>query len=773
LAREATTFAVALVILALVGWRRVSARFALVVVIAFIASSLRAEIALERARATYERGRSSVFPPVSCDLVGEVVGSPTVREGRTSAVIAVSYGSCADRPWSGGDRVLVNQLPRDVVRGDTLRVRADAALVQRFANAGAGEKLAYVARTGVAVSARARSVERIGAGSSAGSFIDRARAHVRDRIDATYHPDAAALGRALVLGETDLDREVDEAFRATGLSHLLAVSGTHLVIAVLGLCRVLRALLLRFDRLAQRVEVGRIAAAAAAPLAWAYADFAGGSGSVIRAASMVTAASLAHALARRPSPSRCFGASLLAGAALDPLAMLDISFTLSTAATLGLMTLSRPLGRVLGAETPEGCGLIRRAWAWIASAIATTLGATCACAPVVACLSPSLPVAGVLANVVAAPVGEAFALPFSLLHAVVAAAPPVEQGAAFVTSGALRGVLAVARIAHGASLTLPATSPTRDQLALVAAGAFVLAAAPAVRTRLLTGAACAVILAALEVAAVRAGRPTGVLRVSVLDVGQGDSILVDLPDGSLMMIDGGGIPASTFDMGARVLWPVLRARRRARVDVLVVSHPHPDHFGGLGAVVEKADIGVVWDTGEAERGGHASPGMRSVLDGARARGAAVLGPSALCGAPRDFGGAVVEVLAPCPEADEDLSTNDASFVIRIRYGRRAVLLTGDVEHEGEKRLLERERTRLEADVLKVAHHGSRTSSGEAFVAAVRPRHAVVSSGVRNRFGHPSPTTLATLDRHGATVRRTDLGGEWRYTTDGEREWTSW
>jgi competence protein ComEC len=144
----------------------------------------------------------------------------------------------------------------------------------------------------------------------------------------------------------------------------------------------------------------------------------------------------------------------------------------------------------------------------------------------------------------------------------------------------------------------------------------------------------------------------------------------------------------------------------------------------------------------------------------------LLTPPTLCGAHR-VGGARVEVLAPCPGPSSDRGPNDNSFVLRISYGRRAVLLVGDAEAEEERLLLESVPEALRADVLKVGHHGSRTSSSPGFLQAVRPSEAIVSVGRRNRFGHPSPATLAALATQGARVWRTDRQGAITVTTDGE------
>ncbi len=224
---------------------------------------------------------------------------------------------------------------------------------------------------------------------------------------------------------------------------------------------------------------------------------------------------------------------------------------------------------------------------------------------------------------------------------------------------------------------------------------------------------------------------------------------------------------SPVDLGERVILPVLRARRRRRLETMVLTHPHPDHFGGLASTLPLVDVGELWDTGQGEDRG-AGPVYAGLLAGVRARGIPVLGPRDLCGAPRRAGGATIEVLAPCPTFGPDASANDSSLVLRISYGSRAVLLVGDAEHEEERALLALAPGSLRADFLKVGHHGSRTSSSPDFLAAVRPSVAAISAGVRNRFGHPHPRTLAALEALGIEALRTDRGGAIVWETDGLR-----
>jgi len=730
---------------------------AALVVVGFVGGAFRAEQAV----AAFESARARDAPPENglarCEIEGAVASSPTVARGAARYDVDVKRAECNELPaarFSG--RATLYGGPFDLARGDLVRGFVQVGSPDRFDDPELGDVRVRESRRGVVRTGSAVDLRVVRRAWAPLARIDRLRNAARARIDATFPPDTAPLARALVLGETDLDAADDDAFRASGLAHLLAVSGMHLVIVVLGALAALRAVLVRVTPLSERLDVGRLAALAGIPFCWAYAEFAGASGSALRASWMLTAALAARALCRRTTGARTLGLSILGAAAFDPLALFDVSFTLSAAATAGLIAFAKPIGGALAARAPR----LLEAPLKHAS---VTLAATLSCAPVLATFAPSLPLGAVAANLLAEPLGDAAALPLCLLHGLLAPWPSAEHGCALAASGALFGVRAVAR-AFGTipALQLPVPPPTAWQTAAIA---FAFAAgAWAVRARraLVACALAAVVL--LEVPA--RAHPRGELRATFLDVGQGDAALVDLPDGSAMLIDGGGLVGSPLDVGRRVIAPLLRARRRDRLAVVVLTHPHPDHFGGLETGLEGVRVDAFWDTGQGEREGVSGAYARE-LARFRLQNTRIVRPGEACG-PHEIGGARVDVLAPCPDASADRPPNDNSFVLRVAYGRRTFLFEGDAEREEEGDLVRRFGAGLRADVLKVGHHGSKTSSTPELLRAVSPEVAVISCGARNHYGHPFPTTLGSLAAITAHVYRTDREGEVVVTTDGER-----
>ena len=247
-------------------------------------------------------------------------------------------------------------------------------------------------------------------------------------------------------------------------------------------------------------------------------------------------------------------------------------------------------------------------------------------------------------------------------------------------------------------------------------------------------------------------RPDAYLEMAVLDVGHGDAIVLSLPDGKNVLVDGGGLGRSSLDIGESVLVPYLLDRGVRKLDAVIVTHADFDHIGGLFTVFEEIEVKALWKGNPVWALSHRAA-YRALHE--RAASAGVTLHVLTSGENFLFGGVEFEVLAASQPGFE--SSNDRSVVLRINYGDRSLLLTGDAERALEAALV-RSGADLRADVLKVAHHGSRSSSSDAFLDAVRPRLAIISARRAPSRPLPSAHVLHRLRERGIEYLRTDHNG---------------
>jgi len=592
----------------------------------------------------------------------------------------------------------------------------------------------------------------------------RARRALREAVDREVPGNAGGFLKTAVLGDRrGIGPDVEQAFRVAGATHVLSVSGLHLAAVAALLFSLARAAAARVPRLPLYVDPRAVAAAIALPAIAFFALVTGEAIATLRSALMLSIGMGAYLVGRRAAPGPAIAAAALALLVANPLQLADLSLQLSLASVVGIALGARGIG-------PRGApaaGLARRLVGWLWRFVAATVAATAATAPLVAHHFGEVAPLSPLGNLALVPIVELAVVPIGLAGAAGGAIwPPLGKLPLAAAGLAARAALAVAEGFRAHAPLWPCRAPNWLETAALTAGGclgLVAAAARGPRRRLLGAVALAAALLAIGSLVARdlARRHGRALTVTFLDVGQGDAAVVETPGAGVMLIDGGGVRDGLFDPGARIVEPFLRARGISRIDIVALSHPHPDHLNGLFRVLERFEVGAFWSSGDDGR----NPEYLRLIALARGRGipipavvetrlggAAVvpLGPWA-----SDPGGAGERIAAPA-----GLTVNDASLVLRVGFAGRGVLFAGDLEADGEGELVGRRDVGqlIAADVLKVPHHGSRTSSSPELVDAVAPALALISLGWRNQFRFPAPEVAARYAARGTRVLRTDRDG---------------
>lgn len=564
------------------------------------------------------------------------------------------------------------------------------------------------------------------------------RSRTGDHIDALYGEDAP-LARALLIADADdIDRAVRDRFADAGIVHMLSVSGLHVGI-IAGAVRAMAVAARAGALAADLVSLGTTLA---------FVLFIGAPPPAVRSGGMLLLGVVARLLQRPTAPWGIWAVSC-AIPLVEPRVVLDLGWQLSVAGMAGLLA-SGPLTRRLAGALPGW----RRAV--VASMVATTV-ASAATAPLVAWVFGRVSLAAVVTNVAAAPLfGVAQPLLFASLVAL-----PLRAVAGFLAESARGALTLVDLVARaGAAMPFAVVRAEPDAPTALLLGVAALAAMAALTGRWWRRPA----LCSLGALALSTWWPSmrpgpGRLEVHVIDVGQGDAIALRTPRGRWFLIDAGW-GGRAGDAAASVVWPHLR-RHGGDVVYLALSHPHLDHIGGAATLIARAGADTIWDGAYVSGSGVYRAVLRSARDHARPWRRVAAGDSVR------FDGVSVEVLAPDSAWLAGLDDpNEASVVLRVTYGQRRFLFTGDAEAGEEGWLVRRYGAALRADVLKLGHHGSATSSTAVFLDAVQPRVALLSVGVANSYGHPSPRVLQSLDERGVHLLRTDDDGTIVVSTDG-------
>ncbi len=591
----------------------------------------------------------------------------------------------------------------------------------------------WLSRQHASVVLDADRIEVVGSPGALAAASEHARARIRGAATRYLDDREGGLLVGFVSGDTRLLPEADaEAMRATSLTHLTAVSGANVAIVAGGMLLLLT--VLRAGARLRRWTLGLTVIG--------FAFLTRFEPSVLRAGSMALLVLLVAARGMPRDARHALAGAVLLLILLDPRLAGSLGLLLSATATAGVLVLAPIVSQRL-VRVP------RR----LRSVVAITLGAQIAVVPLLLGTFGEVPLASLPANVVAVP-AAAVAATLSFLGSVLAVGH-LELGAPlfWLAGWPARIVLAAAHGFAGIGGVAEVARPI-TVTALVAGCLWLLAPRGSGRAR---GAATIAMLA-MVVATVGpyvSAVPPRQLTVTAIDVGQGDAFLVESPR-ARVLIDAGG-----DDTAAR--W--LRRHGRRHLDLVIVTHPHLDHVGGVPEVLRRLRVDAVWYRPVPTE----LPEAAEVLTVADARQVPVRGP--FPGDQARVGDLDVEVLHPPPGRPYRWSrseANDTSIVVRISHDDRRMLAPGDVEQPAQRDLLATMENHLAAELLLVPHHGAATTES-AFLAAVGPRVAVISAGRENPYGHPSPETVGYLQALGVEVRRTDLEGTVRVTAPRSRD----
>jgi competence protein ComEC len=736
-------------------------------------------------------------------ISGCVVVPPALSGDRERFVVELEPGARMQVTAYGRP----DQPPPHLHYGQRVEFEARVRRPRNYGNPGSFDYQRYLARRDIYWTASTRTGAPIdvlpgSCGSRFQAAITRLRVGALERLAQLYQGRAYDTGmmQAIMIGETyQIQRMWTENFRNTGTFHALVISGTHVAVLAAFLMLVLRLCWLRRD----------LALLVTAACLWLYALVTGWGAPCVRCAAGFTLFAIGSYFFRRRRLLNIVAAVAIAFLVLDPEQMFEASFQLTFLAVGFIGAFAAPLlertsypraraltdlpdsGRDLHLPPPIAQFRLEM------RLLGETIRACTHLPERTSCLMVSVPARVIFYTfqiaVISAVVQAGLALPmvvyfhrigFSGISANAIVVPllsaVIPVGFIAIFSGwhwvaQLAGVLLA--ISHHAvdwhmHLEPNWRIPTPPLWLGIAIGAALLVAGVQAgrKSRWLAplgGGALAILLALLLWHPFPPEIARGRLEMTAVDVGQGDSILLTFPNGQLMLVDGGGIPdfggrsPSQINIGEDVVSPYLWNRSIGSIDVMACTHAHADHIGGLPALLANFHVKELWTGANSE-----NPAWCALREQARKAGVRVR--PLLRGQRLAYGGAELEVLAPSPDyVPKAAPGNNDSLVLRVTFGQRSFLLLGDIERPIESELVEDGLVRR-TDVLKVAHHGSKTSSTAAFLDLARPAFGVISVGLENPYGHPHRDALQRLAERQVAVLRTDRDGLVSIRTDGRR-----
>ena len=664
--------------------------------------------------------------------------------------------------------------------GQRIRFRSRLRIPRRFANRKLRDNWFLLAKQRITLEGSTHRFELVVLGFSEASFWALYWYKTRDRLTHWISKElgtsaATGLLQALLVGyRGGVSPEDKRSFSKTGTSHLLAISGLHLSL-VASLAFVLAGLAFPlFPILTRWISKQKWSALLTLPSAAGYMFLSGASVSTQRAFCMIVVYLLTILFERTNEGTNTLALAALIILVIEPHALFSLSFQLSFVAVLALLCGASLLSLKKSNEDSGHwlLSFLSKGIRWMGILMLTSLIATLATLPFTLQFFPNIPWLGPFINIIAVPLGGYLVVGMGMLAVCVYVIHPdlagtLLQWSAFFGEQLLDFVNWSAGLSWGSFTGRPLSILQTIAYYLFWIG--LLLCFKKYRKFWIIWVLSVFLLLGSQVGEKCQKlwkSQKKYLTLRVLDIGQGDAILIRFPNGKRMLVDAGGEAFVPFDVGERVLLPYFRQHGIQALDFAVLSHPHPDHFGGFISLLGAVSVGEFWHT--AEKGGH--PHHKKLLKVLKQR--KVKTKHFTRPFQKDIGGVQVKVLHPFPGPYEGktyywgLHANDNSLVILLRYGKINILLSGDIEERAEEILCKRYKN-LRVDLLKVPHHGSRTSSTARLLDHIRPKHAVVSLGRSNLFGFPHKEVLRRYRQRQIPLWRTDLHGEIEIRTDGK------
>jgi len=658
-------------------------------------------------------------------------------------------------PARGRIRLHLPPQPEELRYGERIRLRAQLRPPRGYLNPGGFHLPDHLLSQGIYLEGTATDEEeiiRLGRweGRTPLALIYDLRARMLQRLGTLVTSPHLGVLEAITLGErSSLDRKTREDFVASGTYHILAISGLHVGMVAGFLFFFLR--LVRIPR--------RLCASLSIAMIIFYAFLAGGSSSVVRASIMTVLFLGGIVLEREADLYNTLALAALLILLSNPFHLLEPGFQLTFAATLGIIMITKDLNPRLS----------RGWWKWLAGSLLVSLAATLATFPLLARHFHRASLVGVLANLPVVPL-TGLLTGLGLLLALLSLFPL--PGLHLIGRAIDFLLVLLTSLAHFFS-TLPGSSlwiyePSIPMIVLYYGALLLIGQWRRHRWAQIGCGICLFLLALLVGYRLHQVHHGTQLRVTFLDVGQGDCALLELPGGRAILVDGGGNRRGEFDVGEQVVKPYLLHRWVGKLDLIVLSHPHPDHLGGIISLVRGFPVKELWEARIPQ-----APPLQQELHRLLQEKGIVLHRWLAGEVPDPIGPLRIEILHPSPplfyrcHRGSFAAENNNSLVLRIHFGQMRFLFCGDIEEEAERRIMAR-RPELTCQVLKVPHHGGKTSSSLSFIRAVSPRYAVFSAGAHNPFGHPSAEVMYRYQQMGVRLLSTARHGAVMMLTDGER-----